>query len=325
MLTRTAKIFIAGHQGLVGSALVHKFRAEGFDNLILRSHSELDLTRQVEVEAFFAAEKPQLVCLAAAKVGGIHANSTQPGSFIRDNLAVQTNVLHAAWQHGVERLLFLGSSCVYPRLAPQPMVEEALLTGLLEPTNESYALAKISGLKMCAAYNYQYGTRFLAVMPTNLYGPGDNFHLTDSHVLPALIRRFHTARQENAAEIVIWGSGQPLREFLYVDDLAAACFFVLNLADETLAETILAPEHPTFFNVGSGEELSIADLAHLVARVVGYSGRIVFDPSKPDGMPRKVVDASRLARLGWKAQTRLKDGLRQTYQWYVENFEQVRL
>jgi len=300
------RIFVAGHQGLVGSAIVRRLRAEGADNLLLRTRAELDLLDQAAVEAFFAGEKPEYVFLAAAKVGGIHANDTYPAEFIRDNLAVQTNVIHSAWKHGVRKLCFLGSSCIYPRMAPQPMKEEYFLTGPLEPTNEWYAIAKIAGIKMCQAYRRQYGFDAISLMPTNLYGPGDNFDLANSHVLPAMIRKFHEAKIRGDAEVVIWGSGKPRREFLHVDDMADASVFLMR---EYSGEDIV--------NVGVGEDQSIRELAGMIAKVVGFQGALVQDTSKPDGMPRKLLDVGRLNGLGWSARIPLERGIEDVYRWYV--------
>jgi GDP-L-fucose synthase len=315
-MNKNSKIYIAGHNGLVGSALTRKLSADGYSNLVYRTFAELDLTRQADVEVFFAAEKPEYVFLAAARVGGIHANNTYPAEFIYSNLVIQNNVIHSAYLHGVKRLLFLGSSCVYPRDCPQPMKEEHLLTGLLEPTNEPYALAKIAGIKMCESYNRQYGTQFIAVMPTNLYGPNDNFDLNTSHVLPALIRKFHEAKVSNQPEAVVWGTGTPRREFLYVDDMAAGCVFVMNLADATVKCELLNFPQPCFVNLGSGEDISIADLAALVARVTGFTGRLVFDSSKPDGTPRKLLDVTRLRALGWRPAVSLETGIKKAYEAY---------
>jgi GDP-L-fucose synthase len=317
-MKKEAKIFIAGHQGLVGSALVRRLQREGYGNLILRSLADLDLTDQRAVAAFFEHERPEYVFLAAAKVGGIHANNTYPAEFIQVNLEIQNNVIHQAWRAGVKRLLFLGSSCIYPRQAPQPMREEHLLTGPLEPTNEPYAIAKIAGLKLCEAYNRQYGTRFVAVMPTNLYGPGDNFQPENSHVLPALLRRFHEAALAGAPEVVVWGSGTPRREFLYVDDMADGCLFVMNLPDAVLTAELCSYPKPNFVNLGAGVDVSVAELAATVSAVVGYTGRVAFDPSRPDGTPRKLLDVSRLKQLGWEAQTPLREGIEKTYRWFVE-------
>jgi GDP-L-fucose synthase len=300
------KIFVAGHRGLVGHAVVRRLEREGADNLVLRTHAELDLTDQAAVDAFFASERPDYVFLCAARVGGIHANDTYPAEFIRDNLAIQTNVIHSAWKHRTKKLLFLGSSCIYPKLAPQPMREDALLTGPLEPTNEWYAIAKIAGLKMCQAYRRQYGFDAIVAMPTNLYGPGDNFHPDNSHVVPGLIRRFHAAAQENKEEVAIWGSGRPLREFLHVDDLADALVLLMDRYSD--AEMI---------NVGSDEEVSIAALASMIAGIAGFQGALVFDPSHPDGTPRKRLDSSRLRALGWSPSVPLEQGLRDTHDWYV--------
>lgn len=329
-MNKDAKIYVAGHRGLVGSAIVRKLRAEGYDNLVFRASSELDLRDQAAVTAFFAAERPDYVFLAAAKVGGIVANNSQPAEFIYDNLQIQNNIIHNAWLTGVQRLLFLGSTCIYPKLAPQPMKEEYLLTGPLEPTNEPYAIAKIAGITMCRSYNRQYGTKFLAAMPTNLYGPNDNFDLTTSHVLPALLRKFHEAtmgtgdRGPGTGKVVIWGSGTPYREFLHVDDLADACLFLMNLPDETFNALLVpslqspVPSPPALINIGTGEEIAIRDLALLIKGVVGFEGELVFDTSKPDGTPRKLTDASRLHSLGWRHRIGLEEGVRETYEWYLE-------
>jgi GDP-L-fucose synthase len=317
-----ARIYVAGHRGLVGSAIVRRLQQAGqaaHHALITRTHAELDLTDGAATEAFFEAERPTHVFLAAAKVGGIVANQTLPGSFIRDNLAIQTNVIHAAWRAGVQRLLFLGSSCIYPKLAPQPMREQDLLTGPLEPTNRPYALAKIAGIEMCWSYNRQYGTRFLAAMPTNLYGPGDNYHPTHSHVIPALLRKFHQAQVQGHDTVTVWGSGTPRREFLYSDDMADACVHLMNLPDERYQALLGSDEavsgrfEPPLVNIGVGEDVTIAELAAQVAQVVGYRGRIVYDASKPDGTPRKLMDVSRLAQAGWRARTPLATGLQQAY------------
>ena len=301
-----SKVFVAGHRGLVGSAIVRRLRAEGHENILTRTRAELDLADRRAVDRFFAAEKPEYVFLAAAKVGGILANATYPADFLRENLYVELNVIEAAHHHGVRKLLLLGSSCIYPKLAPQPMKEEYLLTGELEPTNEAYAIAKIAGIKLCDAYRAQHGDDFISVMPTNLYGPGDNFDLQNSHVLPALIRKFHEAKESEEPTVTVWGTGSPRREFLYVDDLADACVFLMHEYSE--AGTI---------NVGVGEDLSIAELAALVREVVGYEGEIVYDTSKPDGTPRKLLDVSRLEGLGWRAKTPLRDGVEETYRWYL--------
>jgi GDP-L-fucose synthase len=319
-----AKIYVAGHRGLVGSALMRNLRAKGYDSFITRTHAELDLTSQAAVEAFFAAEKPDYVFLAAAKVGGIHANNVYPAEFIRDNLAIQTNIIHAAWKNGIKRLLFLGSSCIYPKLAPQPMKEEYLLTGPLEPTNRPYALAKIAGIEMCWSYNRQYGTKFIAVMPTNLYGPGDNYHPENSHVIPALIRKFHEAKANNRPAVTVWGTGTPRREFLYSDDMADACVFLMRLPDSEYGTLLGSDEQatgvfmPPLVNIGVGADLTIAELAELVRRAVGYDGEIVFDPDKPDGTPRKLMDVSRLNHLGWVAKTGMAEGLAQAYGDFLE-------
>ena len=302
-MEKDAKIYVAGHRGMVGSAIVRELRRQGYGNLLLRTHADLDLTRQAEVEKFFAEERPGYVFLAAAKVGGIMANAGALADFMYENMTMEMNVIHAAWKNGCKRLEFLGSSCIYPRLAPQPMPESCLLTGALEETNEAYALAKISGLKYCEYLNRQYGTDFLSVMPTNLYGPNDNYHPEHSHVLPALIRRFHEAKEAGAPEAVCWGDGSPLREFLYVDDLAELCVFLMNEYHGN--ETV---------NAGTGKEITIKALAELVAEVVGYHGRILWDTSKPNGTPRKLLDVSKAAALGWRYKTELADGIRRTYE-----------
>ena len=314
-----ARIWVAGHRGLVGSAIVRRLQAAGHTAPITRTHAELDLTDEAATRAFMQAERPQFVFMAAAKVGGIVANNSFPADFIRDNLAIQTNVIHAAHLAGVERLLFLGSSCIYPKLAPQPMKERDLLTGPLEPTNRPYALAKIAGVEMCWSYNRQHGTRYLAAMPTNLYGPGDNYHPTNSHVIPALLRKFHEARQRGEPSVSVWGSGTPRREFLFSDDMADACVFLMNLPDAQYTELLGSDEsvsgrfEPPLVNIGVGHDVTIAELAALVARVVGYAGRIVYDASKPDGTPRKLMDVGLLTRSGWRARTALEDGLRVAY------------
>ena len=312
------KIFVAGHRGMVGSAIVRNLEAQGHANILTRTHAELDLTNQAAVQSFFQQEKPDQVYLAAAKVGGIHANNTFPAQFIYDNLMVQGNVIHQAFVSGVQKLLFLGSSCIYPKLAPQPMSEDALLTGKLEPTNEPYAIAKIAGIKMCESYNRQYGQShgidYRSVMPTNLYGPGDNYHPENSHVIPALIRRFHEAKIANAPEVVIWGTGTPRREFLYVDDMAAASVFVMQLSKEIYdSQTEPMQSH---INVGFGSDVTIAELATAVGAAVGYQGKISFDASKPDGSPRKWMSSDRLNALGWQAQVGLELGLAQAYAAY---------
>jgi len=314
-----APIYVAGHRGLVGSALMRRLQRDGHRALLTRTHAELDLTDAAATQAFFDSHRPRYVFLAAAKVGGIVANQTLPAEFIRDNLAIQTHVIHAAWRSGVQRLLFLGSSCIYPKLAPQPMREKDLLTGPLEPTNRPYALAKIAGIEMCWSYNRQYGTRFLAAMPSNLYGPGDNYHPSHSHVIPALLRKFHEAHRRGDARVSVWGSGQPRREFLYSDDMADACVHLMKLPDAPFTALLGSDEvvsgrfEPPLVNIGVGDDVTIAELAALVAQVVGYAGRIEYDASKPDGTPRKLMDVSRLAQAGWRARTPLDAGLRQAY------------
>jgi len=303
---RTARIFVAGHRGLVGAAIVRRLQADGATNLILRSRAELDLACQAQVQRFFIDERPEYVILAAAKVGGILANDSRPAEFLRDNLEIQNQVIHAAWQHGAKKLCFLGSSCIYPRLAAQPIREDSLLTGPLEPTNEWYAIAKIAGVKMCQAYRKQYGFDAISLMPTNLYGPGDNFDPTSSHVLPALIRKFHQARRDGADAVSLWGTGTPRREFLHVDDLADAVVFLLDRYSDA------AP-----INVGVGKDISIAELAAMIARTVGYAGRIVNDLSKPDGTPRKLLDVGRLSAMGWQARTGLEAGVADVYRWFA--------
>ena len=318
-----SSIYVAGHRGLVGSAIVRRLRRSGFHNLVLRTHAELDLTDSVATQAFFEAERPQYVFMAAAKVGGIIANNTMPAEFIHSNLAIQTHIIHSSYRAGVARLLFLGSSCIYPRHAPQPMKEHDLLTGPLEPTNRAYALAKIAGIEMCWSYNRQYGTQYLSAMPTNLYGPGDNYHPMHSHVIPALLRKFHEAKVRGDATVTVWGSGTPRREFLYSDDMADACVFLMNLADEPYQallgsdETVTGRFEPPLVNIGFGEDATIAELAALVAQVVGYTGVIEYDRSKPDGTPRKLMDVSRLAAAGWRATTPLSEGLPQAYTEFV--------
>jgi len=307
-MNKESKIFVAGHRGLVGSAILRKLQAEGYTNLVTRTRAKLDLRDQAAVNRFFEEERPEYVFLAAAKVGGVLANSTYPADFIRDNLQIQTNVIDAAYRSRVKKLLFLGSSCIYPKFAPQPMKEEYLLTGSLEPTNEWYAVAKIAGIKMVQAYRRQYGFNAISLMPTNLYGPGDNFDLETSHVIPALIRKFHEAKVQGKPRVVVWGTGKPRREFLHVDDLADAALFLMQNYD---GEEII--------NVGVGEDVSIRELAELIRDVVGYEGEIVFDTTKPDGTPRKLLDVSRLHALGWRARISLREGLGQTYRWYLEN------
>ncbi len=307
-MTPESRIFIAGHGGLVGSAIARRLTADGYREQVARTRAELDLENQAAVDAFFASERPEYVFMAAARVGGIQANDSYPAEFIYSNLMVEANVIHAAWKFGVRKLCFLGSSCIYPKLAPQPMTEDSLLTGALEPTNEWYAVAKIAGIKLCQAYRRQYGFDAISVMPTNLYGPGDNFHAQNSHVLPAMMRRFHEARLRGDPEVVIWGTGTPRREFLHVDDLAAA---VVHLMHTYSAADIV--------NIGVGEDVTIRELADLVAAAVGYTGRIVTDPSKPDGTPRKLLDVSRLRALGWQPRIALADGIRETYRWFLAN------
>ncbi len=311
------KIYVAGHRGMVGSAIVRVLQQRGMGEIVARTHDELDLTSQGDVRDFFSKEKPDQVILAAARVGGIHANNSYPAEFIYNNLMVQANVIHEAWRVGVKRLLFLGSSCIYPRMAPQPMREDSLLTGPLEPTNEPYAIAKIAGIKMCESYNRQYGTDFRSVMPTNLYGPGDNYQGENSHVIPALIRRFHEARSAGADKVVIWGTGRARREFLFVDDMAEAGVHVMQLDKATYdANTLPMQSH---INVGTGKDVTIQDLATLIGQVVGFSGRIDYDATKPDGAPRKLMDVGRLRALGWKDQTGLEDGLARSYQDFLSS------
>ena len=307
-MNKDSKIYVAGHRGMVGSAIIRELKREGYTNIITRTHSELDLCRQEAVEGFFAEEQPEYVFLAAAKVGGIIANHSALADFMYDNMMLEMNVIHAAWKNGCKKLLFLGSSCIYPRLAPQPMPESCLLTGELEKTNEAYALAKISGLKYCEYLNKQYGTDYISVMPTNLYGPNDNYHPTHSHVLPALIRRFHEAKEAELPSVTCWGDGSPLREFLYVDDLANLCLFLMNnyRGNETV-------------NAGTGKELSIKELTNLIAEVTGYTGEILWDTSKPNGTPRKLLDVSKAEKLGWKYRTELKDGIKLAYEDFLNN------
>jgi len=304
-MDKDSKIYIAGHTGLVGSSIVRTLKKNGYNNLVYKTLKELDLTKDIEVYKFFEAEKPEYVFLAAAKVGGIYANNTYPANFIFDNLKIQNNIIDAAYKNKIKKLLFLGSSCIYPKLCPQPIKEEYLLTGALEPTNDAYAIAKIAGIKMCQAYNKQYDCNFISVMPTNLYGINDNFDLENSHVLPALLRKAHEAKQKNEKEVIAWGTGSPKREFLYVDDLASACLFLINNYDS-----------PEIINIGVGEDISIKELAIIIKKVVGFSGDIVFDQIKPDGAPQKLLDVSKLHSLGWKHITQLEDGIRKTYEWY---------
>ena len=310
------KIFIAGHRGLVGSAIVRQLEVRGFTNLLMRTHKELDLTNQAQVQTFFKQEKPDYVILAAAKVGGIHANNTYPADFIYTNIMIEANVINAAYENKVKRLLFLGSTCIYPRAVKQPMREDALLTGVLEPTNESYALAKISGIKLCESYNRQHGTDFRSVMPTNLYGINDNFHPENSHVIPALMQRFHKAKFNNSTEVVVWGTGKVMREFLYVDDMAEASIFVLELDEETYQSN--TKPMLSHINVGTGIDVTIREMAETMKQVVGFKGELVFDATKPDGTPRKLIDISRLSNMGWKYSVDLKYGLEKTYKWYLD-------
>jgi GDP-L-fucose synthase len=312
-MNKSAPVYVAGHRGLVGAALVRRLRHDGYERLLLRSRDQLDLRDRQAVDRFFASERPEYVLLAAAKVGGIHANNSYPADFIRDNLQIQTNVIDAAYRSGTRKLLFLGSSCIYPKFAPQPMPEDCLLSGALEPTNEWYAIAKLAGLKMCQAYRRQYGFNAICAMPTNLYGPGDNFDLDNSHVLPALIRRFHEAAATGSPRVEVWGSGRPRREFLHVDDLADACLFLMANYDR---------EEP--INVGWGEDVSIAELADLIASTTGFTGEIGYDTSRPDGTPRKLLDTSRLRDLGWRPGIRLRDGLTATHEWFRANLNGIR-
>lgn len=313
MMSKDSKIYVAGHRGMVGSAIVRKLQADGYENLLLRTSKDLDLRRQYEVERFFEQERPEFVFISAAKVGGILANNTFPAEFIYDNLMIEANIIEAARKTNVNKLLFLGSSCIYPKFAPQPIKEEYLLTGGLEPTNEAYSVAKITGIELCKFYRRQYGCDFISVMPTNLYGPNDNFDLSSSHVLPALLRKFHEAKVAGVDEVVIWGTGEPRREFLHVDDLADACVFLMNNYSGEM-----------HLNIGTGEDIKIIELADLIAKVVGFKGRIVNDLSKPDGTPRKLLDISRLKGLGWTASIGLEEGIRSTYEWFLENLETIR-
>lgn len=320
-MDKNSKIYIAGHRGLVGSGIWRAFERHGYTNLIGRSHEELDLINQAAVNEFFAAEKPELVVLVAAKVGGIHANNTYRGQFIYENMMIEMNVIHAAKEHGVSKLLFLGSSCIYPKMAPQPLKEEYLLAGPLEPTNEPYAIAKIAGIRLCDAYNRQYGTNFISAMPTNMYGPGDNYHPENSHVLPALIRRFHEAKERGAEKVVCWGTGSPLREFLYSDDLAEACVFLVENADyKNMAFTDDSGTVQSHINVGSGREVTIKELAETVKDVIGFEGELEWDTSRPDGTPRKLMDSSRLNALGWRPKVDLREGIALAYQDFLSRF-----
>jgi GDP-L-fucose synthase len=311
------KIYIAGHKGLVGSAIVRQLESRGFANLLMRTHKELDLCNQAQVQNFFQQEKPDYVILAAAKVGGIHANNTYPADFIYQNMMIEANIINSAYENKVKRLLFLGSTCIYPKAVEQPMHEEAILTDVLEPTNEPYALAKIAGIKLCESYNRQYGTDFRSVMPTNLYGINDNFHPENSHVIPALMRRFHEAKVNNDSEVVVWGTGNAMREFLYVDDMAEASLFVLEL-DEKIYQKNTKPML-SHINIGTGVDVTIIEMAKTIKKVVGYNGGITFDKTKPDGAPRKLIDVSRLSNMGWKYSVDLKEGLGETYKWYLKN------
>ena len=311
-MNKNSKIYVAGHRGLVGSAIIKKLQNEGFSNIVCRTHSELDLMRQNEVEAFFETEKPEYVFLAAAKVGGILGNDTYPAEFIYNNLTIQNNIIHASYTNKVKKLLFLGSSCIYPKFCPQPMKEEHLLSGYLEPTNESYAIAKIAGIKMCQAYNRQYGTQYISVMPTNLYGPHDNFDLETSHVLPALIRKFYEAKRDEKKEVVIWGTGTPSRELMHVDDLADACLFLMQNYDES-----------EVMNIGTGKDMTIKALAETVAKVIGFNGDLWFDTTKPDGTPLKCLDVTRINSLGWHAGIGIEEGIKETYEWYVRSMPSV--
>jgi GDP-L-fucose synthase len=313
-----ARIYVAGHRGLVGSAIVRRLQSAGYINIITRTHAELDLTQQPAVQAFLVSEQPEYVFLAAAKVGGILANDTYPAEFIEQNLAIQNSVIHESWRAGVKRLLFLGSSCIYPRDCPQPIKEEYLLTGPLESTNRAYAIAKIAGIEMCWSYNRQYGTRFLAAMPTNLYGPGDNYDLQNSHVLPALIRKMHEAKERGIPEVVVWGTGKPKREFLYSEDMADACLFLMSRPEEDFSSLITHHSSPPLINIGCGEDLTIKDLAELVAKTVGFTGALKFDTSKPDGTPRKLLDVTKLTKCGWRPSTGLREGLTKAYRDFLD-------
>lgn len=318
-MEKHAKIYVAGHRGLVGSAIVRALQAQGYDNLLLRTHAELDLMEQAPVRAFMETERPDYIFLAAAKVGGIHANNSYPAEFIHSNLAVQTNVIHEAWRVGVQRLLFLGSSCIYPRNCPQPIKEDYLLTGPLEATNQPYALAKIAGIEMCRSYNRQYGTKYMACMPTNLYGPGDNYDLANSHVLPALIRKMHEAKTRGDKEVLIWGTGTPLREFLSSNDMADACLHLMQLSETQQAE-LLTLDGPPLVNIGCGTDHTIREMAEIVAKTVGFTGELRFDVSKPDGTPRKLLDVSRMKKLGWQAKTPLEAGLAEAYADFLKHY-----
>ena len=321
-LSLDSKIYVAGHRGMVGSAIVRQLEEQGYTNIVVKTRSELDLVNQQAVADFFSQEKPDAVFLAAAKVGGIHANNTFPAEFIYENMMMEANIVHQAYSNGVKKLLFLGSSCIYPKLAQQPMQETALLTGILEQTNEPYAIAKIAGIKLCESYNRQYGVDFRSVMPTNLYGPNDNFHPENSHVIPAMLRRFHEAVLSNAETVVVWGSGKPMREFLYVDDMAAASIYVMNLDSETY-QTYTQPML-SHINVGTGLDCTIRELAETISKVTGFKGQLEFDSTKPDGAPRKLMDVSRLKSLGWSASVSLEEGLKRSYQWFLDNQDNFR-
>jgi GDP-L-fucose synthase len=321
-LSSEVKIYVAGHRGLVGSAIVRQLEAEGCRNLLVRTHKELDLIDQSQVRSFFEQERPEIVVLAAAKVGGILANSMYPAEFIYENLMIQSNIINWSQKTGIKRLLFLGSSCIYPKLSPQPMKEEYLLSGPLEPTNDAYAVAKIAGIKMCESYNKQYNTSYLSVMPTNLYGPGDNFDLEKSHVLPALIRKFHEAKKSGDPEVVVWGTGSPRREFLHVDDMAAACVYLLGLPAASYKDLVVKLK-PCLFNIGMGRDITIKELAELVKEIVGFKGQIIFDTDKPDGTPQKLLDISRMDTLGWKAKISLRAGIADTYGWYLKSVQKL--
>ena len=316
-----SKIYVAGHRGLVGSAIVRQLETGGCKNLLLRTRKELDLIDQSAMRSFFEEEHPEIVLLAAAKVGGILANSMYPGEFIYENLMIQANIIHWSQKTGVKRLLFLGSSCIYPKLAPQPLKEEYLLSGPLEPTNDAYAVAKIAGIKMCESYNRQFNTSYLSVMPTNLYGPEDNFDLEKSHVLPALVRKFHEAKKSGAPEVVVWGTGSPRREFLHVDDMAAACLYLLGLPDQTYRDLVQNMK-PCLINIGMGKDITIRELAELVKEIVGFRGQIIFDTDRPDGTPQKLLDISRMNKLGWKAKISLREGITGTYDWYKKRVQE---
>lgn len=317
-MEKNSKIYIAGHRGLVGSALIRNLEKEWFSNLIFRTHTELDLLNQKSVEEFFQSEKPEYVFLAAAKVGGIVANNTYPVDFLQDNLRIQMNVIESAYKNGVKKLLFLGSSCIYPKLAPQPIKEEYLLTGLLEPTNDAYALAKITGIKLCQSYNRQYGTEYIACMPTNLYGPYDNFDLEKSHVMPAMIRKFHEAKANNLPSVTLWGDGMPFREFLYSDDMARGCIHLMQNFTPTKEQN---EKWDIFFNLGTGKDISIKELAMMIQKIVGFEGEVIWDITRPNGTPRKLLDVNRIESTGWKYSIELEDGIRLAYEWFLENKE----